>query len=334
MNDPNKICEVSIDEWFDYPSLINYHGPSSIINILSFINLVDQAVASEKILRLIVNKGSFQALNAVFLATAYKLIKFGSQNLKNKQLSEPNAISRRAKIFSRQVEPIVKLLRPRVYKTEGSQPAGIHDPSITINDCLEGLQTFIFQLNLINLKNLDIYQMSKLESAEGGDMNWIIPDKILAFAGPSKDRMTVEQLRNYCLENNVDSIFRLNVDADYDENILHQSNINHHDIAIRDGGIPTRDQIEHFINLVDKLWTQNKAFGVHCWAGLGRTGTMIAAFLIRKFRLRAAPVIAFLRLMRPGSVLSVQGHFLHHIEAYLRMEVSEYSSFDKFMNDE
>ena len=50
---------------------------------------------------------------------------------------------------------------------------------------------------------------------------------------------------------------------------------------------------------------------MHCKAGLGRTGTLIACYAIKHYHFFAADLIGWMRLCRPGSVLGPQQFFLH-----------------------
>lgn len=50
---------------------------------------------------------------------------------------------------------------------------------------------------------------------------------------------------------------------------------------------------------------------LQCKAGLGRTGTLIGAYLIWKYGFTASEAIAFMRIVRPGSVVGPQQQFMY-----------------------
>ena len=73
-------------------------------------------------------------------------------------------------------------------------------------------------------------------------------------------------------------------------------------VPMRDHAIPTLDQLSQAVTfLVTQTVRKNKVL-VHCLAGKGRTGTVLAAYLCQRYNLAPADAIASLRLKRPGSV--------------------------------
>lgn len=59
------------------------------------------------------------------------------------------------------------------------------------------------------------------------------------------------------------------------------------------------------------------AIAVHCKAGLGRTGSLIGAYIVKHFRFTAKEAIAWLRICRPGSVIGQQQGWLERMENWL-----------------
>ena len=72
-------------------------------------------------------------------------------------------------------------------------------------------------------------------------------------------------------------------------------------LPIADMTPPEMAQIAQFVAFVNEQTKLGRAVGVHCMAGLGRTGTMIACYLVTRGR-RAEDAIDEVRSARPGSI--------------------------------
>jgi atypical dual specificity phosphatase len=51
-------------------------------------------------------------------------------------------------------------------------------------------------------------------------------------------------------------------------------------IPVQDFTAPRLEDIQRFVDFTHDMLKQNKAVGVSCEAGIGRTGTMLAAYLV------------------------------------------------------
>ena len=76
-------------------------------------------------------------------------------------------------------------------------------------------------------------------------------------------------------------------------------------IPVRDFEAPTLEQIEVFIAFAVKARAEGKKLVVHCDAGIGRTGTVLACYLVSK-GYNAAKAIEEVRVKRPGSVETIE----------------------------
>lgn len=152
-------------------------------------------------------------------------------------------------------------------------------------------------------------------------MNWIIKDKILAFAGPSYERHVSPE--GYCtlapadyipyfLQKNVALVVRLNKKF-YNEQDFIDAGINHVEAFFVDGSCPSLDILYGVLDAFEQV-PSDKAFAVHCKAGLGRTGTCIGAYMMKHYGFTAKEAIAWMRICRPGCVIGPQQQYLEKIQ--------------------
>jgi hypothetical protein len=107
-------------------------------------------------------------------------------------------------------------------------------------------------------------------------------------------------------------VVRLNKKC-YEEQDFIKAGIDHLEQFYLDGSCPPMKILQKVIASFEAV-PRDKAFAVHCKAGLGRTGTCIGAYIMKHYKFTASEVISWMRICRPGMVIGPQQHFLQDLE--------------------
>lgn len=91
-------------------------------------------------------------------------------------------------------------------------------------------------------------------------------------------------------------------------------------LKVEDFCAPSLERLETTVDYIDQRIKEKKPVMVHCAAGKGRTGTILAAYIMKQDPgLSSIEAIKKIRILRPGSVQSEeQAAALLHFEKYLR----------------
>jgi atypical dual specificity phosphatase len=102
-------------------------------------------------------------------------------------------------------------------------------------------------------------------------------------------------------------------------NNIDRDNVNYLHLRVEDFGSPSIEEIDSTVEYIQHQIDNKKPVMVHCAAGKGRTGTILAAYLLKNENLTAEQAIKKIRNLRPGSIQSnIQEMTISIYENYLK----------------
>lgn len=141
-------------------------------------------------------------------------------------------------------------------------------------------------------------------------MHQVCP-KIFGLRGPANrpGMCPPEEFLTNFQENGVTDVIRLR-DGEavlYDAEVYTSHGLQVHDIVFEECSLPLNGHVTSFLDVVDQSVGK---VAVHCHSGLGGTGTMIAMWIMKNMGWTGRETMGWLRVVRPGSVLGGQQHYL------------------------
>ena len=126
--------------------------------------------------------------------------------------------------------------------------------------------------------------------------SWLIENKLAGSGIPT----SINEVE-WVIEQGVKSIVTVReepLDDDWvkDVNYLH--------VHSNDMGVPEFADLTYAIDFIHRRITNNEPVMVHCLAGMGRTGTLLACYLVKYQKMSADDAIQKVREERPGSIQS------------------------------
>ena len=302
-----------------YDPFCDDFGPMNLLSIVRFIKVLDQQIddgCSDQII-FAVSEGPRAFTNVAFLLGAYMLLKL--------DMTPATVNACFADLDSALFEP---------YRDATYHPADFH---LSLLDCWSGIHRAMGEGWLARPTQqcssvwgrINIDEYAQYDDPLNADLHEVVPGKLVAMRTPrdlggAAYRDARGGVRHFAPaffvpifgELGVSDVVQLN-ESCYDPAAFAAAGIAHHDLALGDGAVPPLAVVRAFLAAVEAA---PGVVAVHCEAGLGRTGMLIAVYLMKHRGFTAREAMGWLRVMRPGSVLGDQQHYLLAVERRLEQQ--------------
>ena len=143
------------------------------------------------------------------------------------------------------------------------------------------------------------------------NFSWLIDGKLAGSAIP-----TSKEEINWAKEQGVKSVVTIReepLDDDWVDDVKYLH------VYANDMGIPEFDDLTNSVDFIHQRITNEEPVMVHCLAGLGRTGTILACYMIKYEDMAADDAIEKVRRERHGSIQSFsQEEIIFRFEKFVR----------------
>jgi len=143
------------------------------------------------------------------------------------------------------------------------------------------------------------------------NFSWIIENKLAGSAIPT----SIDEVK-WVIDQGVKSIVTIREET-LDESWVKDVNYLH--ILSNDMSVPEFDDLIYAVDFIHRRITNNEPVLVHCLAGMGRTGVILACYLIKYQKMSASEATEKVREERPGSIQSYsQEEIIFQFEKFLK----------------
>jgi cell division cycle 14 len=284
-----RLFYFSSHEHEAYRSYCDEKGPTDLLGVVSFCTKVKEMMGHPllKNRELVFYSGldAGHRTNAAFLLGAYLVMDLGFS---------PDAAATLFENFHRSPFSLFRdacLLPPTL--------------ELTIRDCLQGLFR-AFRCGWVKSSSESYIDLDELYVSRVCHAAVVCRTP---SSNPEHRHMTLEPeaLAPVLARARVSDVVGFRETSAEDRAVYEAAGMRVHDLATFCESTPDEATVQFFLSI---MRSAGGAVAVHCMTGLTRAPTLVGAWLVREEGWSAREAIAWLRIVRPGSVVAEQQHFL------------------------